>query len=216
MVVFDDVIAANTSARLRALTKGLFFPTGGQLVTFVVDGREIGTTLSGGDGYAFHRYTPRGTGVFPLEARAGDEMDTGTIIVMGAGDRLILVEIESALLEPSLALAPRQDSNPALRKLSQDSRVLYLTTLMGVPRARAWLADHEFPLSAVMKWEGGRFLDRCREDGIDVSAIIASPAVLDEAQGVSDRFSFQATDSGEKTGGWNKLLEQLQNRKNGP
>lgn len=213
VVVFDEVVPHNTSARLRALTKGRFFPEGGRLVTFVVDGKEIGTTLSGGDGYAFYRYTPRSGGVLRFEARAGDDRDAGVIVSMGRRDSLVIVEVESSLIEPSLALTPRPDSVNALKEIARDARVLYITTLMGAGRARAWLADHEFPQSAVMEWEGPRILDAFKEDGINVSAIIASPAVLDQAGEISGRYSFQETDSGDKAGSWGEILERLRRQK---
>ncbi|MEE8328846.1 MAG: hypothetical protein V3R54_02825, partial [Thermodesulfovibrionia bacterium] len=50
VMVYDSVTTTGNAVKLTAVTKGLFFPEGGKLVKFYLDGKHIGTNLSGGDG----------------------------------------------------------------------------------------------------------------------------------------------------------------------
>lgn len=210
VIVYDGVTSAGRSVQLKAVTKGRFFHEGGKLVKFYLDETHIGTTLSGGDGYAFLEYLALSPGIRHLKVMAGVDTDKGILLVTGENDRVLLIEIEGALFAPSLRdfFKPAQGSEDTLYKLSKRFRIIYLTSLIGVTPSRKWLKDNDFPPSAVLKWEGD-ILDDLHEKGIRLYAIIASPAVLSEASVIKKRFSFKESEEGLLVKDWADLSKRL-------
>ena len=210
VVVFDNVVPVNKTIKLKALTKGRFFTEGGKLVTFYVEGKKIGTTLSGGDGFAFFKYTPSSQGIINIKVEAGDEGDEGVILAAGKKDNIVIIEIESILLENIFSRKAIKDSNESLKQLSENFRILYITTMIGARESRKWLKEKGFPVFPVFKWEGVEMLNELREQGIEVYAIIASPAVLSEASDINKRFSFNETEDATEVKDLPDFLNQLQ------
>ncbi len=222
VTVYDSVTATNRTAKLMAVTKGRFFPEGGKLVKFYLDGRHIGTNLSGGDGYAFLEYLPLSSGIKHLKVMEGDDTDEGILLVTKKNDRVILIEIESTLfalklrdlLQPANPVRKESSngvkgSKDALQRFSKRFRIIYLTTMIGVKKSREWLKNNEFPPSPVLKWEGTNLLDELQELGVKLYAIIGSPDVLAEASDIKKRFSFKETEDGPAVKDWDELLKQL-------
>lgn len=116
--IYDSVTAVNRAVKLTAFTKGRFFSEGGRLVDFYIDGRHIGRTLSGGDGYAYLHYTPRQGGVKKLEVRSGDDSATAVVLVMEGNERAVLVEVEAGLRRSVFQDEPRPGSLEAVRGFS--------------------------------------------------------------------------------------------------
>ena len=69
VTAFDAVTTVKNPVKLTALTKGRFFSEGGKLVEFHINEKHIGTTLSGGDGYAFLTYTPQSKGLIKIKLK---------------------------------------------------------------------------------------------------------------------------------------------------
>ncbi len=210
VTMFDHVVAVKKTIRLTALTKGRFFPEGGKLVTFYVDEKKIGTTLSGGDGFAFLKYQGNSSGVLKLRVVTGDESDEGALLVTGKKDKVLIAGMDNTLYDNMLAMKPMTDSKKVLEQLSIKYRIIYLSSFVGTGPSKKWLRDNMFPLLPVLKWEGTDMIDEMRERGIHVHAIIASPEILAEATGVERRFSFGDTEEGRRITDWNDLLQQLQ------
>jgi glutaredoxin len=211
VIVFDSITPSGKAVKLKALTKGRFFAAGGKLVTFYVDGEHIGTTLSGGDGYAFLKYLPSSSGIRKLKAESGDETDEGVILVTGKNDNVILVEIESTLFVPSIrnSFKPSKESKDALNKISKKFRIIYLTNLMGATNSRKWLKDNGFPPSPVLRLEGPETLDDLNNKGIRLYGIIGSPALIAEASDIEKKYSFEETEVGTEVKDWEDLSKQL-------
>ena len=209
VTVFDSVVMANEPVKLTALTKGLFFPEGGKLVTFYVNSKKIGTTLSGGDGYAFLKYKSSSRGIKRLKVVSGDDTDEGALLITWKKDRVILIEIESTLFDAMLSFKPSEKGGSALRKLSKQFRIVYVSSLMGMVQSRKWLHANEFPVCPVLKWEGSELIDDLKEKGVSLYAIIASPDLLSEASGIEKRFSFDETEDGIEVKDWDELDRYL-------
>jgi hypothetical protein len=209
VTVFDTVSSFNESIKLKALTKGRFFPEGGKLVTYRVDGMGIGTTLSGGDGYAFMKYKSTSRGIKILKVESGEDTDEGVLLITGKKDRVILIEIESALFDSMLSFKPSEKGRGPLNQLSKKNRIIYISTLMGMTQSRKWLKEHEFPSSPVFKWDGAELIDYLKEKHIPLYAIIGSPDVLTEASGIGKRFSFTETEDATEVRDWDELIEKL-------
>jgi hypothetical protein len=210
IVVFDDVTSVNNPVRITALTKGRFFPEGGKLVKFYINGNHIGTTLSGGDGFAFFKYLPSLSGMQILKAESDNKQDEGRILVTDQSDRVILVEIESALIESIFSLAPFREAKDVINEFHRKYRIIYLRSLLGMKRSRTWLKDNQFHRSPVLKWDGAEMIKDLQERGIRFHAIIASAGILSGAGEIEKRFSFEATENVTVVKDWKELSEQLQ------
>jgi len=211
VIVYDDVTTTDKTVKLKALTKGKFFPAGGKLVEFYVEEKHIGTTLSGSDGYAFLKYHSRSPGIKKLKVKMDTETDEGILLVTNKNDNVLLIEVENTLLVTRLPdlFQPIKGSKEALQRLSKKFRIIYLTTMIGIKESRKWLKDNGFPSSAVMKWQENMTIDELQDRGIRLYAIIASPAVLSEASDIKNRFSFEETEDGVVVDDWDELLKQL-------
>ncbi len=211
IIVYDSVTTNGNAVKLTAVTKGLFFPEGGKLVKFYLDGKHIGTNLSGGDGYAFLKYLPDSKGVKHLKAEREVDTDEGILLVTGKNERVLLIEIEGTLLAPEIqnVFQPVQGGKDALQRLSKRFRIIYVTTLAGVRESRKWLRENGFPLSAVLKWEGADMLAKLQKRGLTLYAIVGSGVVLSEAPDIKKRFSFKEIENAIEVKDWDNLLEQL-------
>lgn len=202
VIIYDAIILSGKSVKLKAVTKSRFFTEGGIIVEFFANGKKIGRTLSGGDGYAFLAYRPSSSGIETIKVTAGDDTDEGTILAAGKKDKVIIVSIENALISVPFSFEPAPGGSEALQKLGLRYRIIYLSGFMDVKRSRQWVRDKGFPISPVLKWEGKSMLAELREQGIKVIAFIGSPEMLSEAQDIKIRLSFEETDDGTVVKDW--------------
>ena len=210
VTVFDTVTMANEPVKLKALTKGRFFPKGGKLVQFYVNNKYLGTTLSGGDGYAFMKYKSSSRGLKSLKVVSGEDRDEGALLITVKKDKVVLIQIESTLFDSMLSFKPSEKGRDALNKLSKKFKIMYVSTLMGMMQSRKWLKDNEFPSLPVFKWEGEELIDDLRDKHIPLYAIIASPDVLTDASGIEKRFSFVETEDATEVRDWDELIDRLE------
>lgn len=206
---FDDVTTSNKTIQIKALTKGRFFPEGGKLVTFYVNDENIGVTLSGGDGYAFIKYRSSSPGVKEVKVEAGEDTDTGALLIVGKKDKVLVIDVDNTLIESIFSQKPAKGSRKVLGQLSKKYRIIYLTGIMGMRRSREWIEENELPVSTVLAWEDKHTISDLLERGVNIYAVIASPDVISELSEVERRYSFKATDEGVEVDDWEKLLEIL-------
>lgn len=135
-------------------------------VSFFAGGRELGTANSGEEGMAVLDCTLPGADVKEVVARAtyrGKVMEDTARVFRWRTDRVIIVididdTISNTDLDDVLFDEEDDDSKPlrhsreALRALSEDYEILYLTArpsfLLG--KTRLWLKDREFPAAPVI------------------------------------------------------------------
>ncbi len=210
VVGYDSVTATHKTIQLKALTKGKFFPEGGRLVGFYLDGKHIGTNLSGGDGYALLEYVPLSSGIKHIKVKAGNDTDEGVLLITEKNDRVLLIEMEGTLYESPFPLQPQKGSKEALQRLSKKFRIVYLTSMIGMKESRRWLKENGFPFSVVLKWKGTALLDELQEQDVKPYAVIGSPAVITECkEHIKKRFSFEDTEDGMVVKDWKELLKSL-------
>jgi hypothetical protein len=212
VIVYDTVTSSSQTVTLRARTKGRFFSEGGKLVSFYIDEKHIGTTLSGGDGYAFLKYLPPSSGLKHVTAKQGDNKDKGILLVTKRSDKVFLVEIDSTLFLPQVRdmFKPSEESKEATQSLSERFRIIYITTLIGMQKSRKWLYDNNFPPAPVLRWRGARMIADLQKQGVKPYAIIGSPALLSEAPDIEKRFSFDDTENGRAAKDWDHLMKLLE------
>ena len=213
--IFDQVTTLDTEVYLKVQTRGRFFSEGGKLVDIYVEDKKVKRILTGGDGYGYQRYTPQRTGMVPMEARAEGRRDTGILLVVDKEDKVILIEIESALKESPLSDRPRRDSRHIITDLAKEYKVVYLNTLLGAILFEGWLNKEKFPESAVLKWQGAKTLKRLTGRGIKLHAIIGSANTISQAKKhIQKRYTFEETSDGRMVDDWEEIMEFLREESN--
>ena len=213
--IFDQVTTLNTEVYLKVQTKGRFFAEGGKLVDIYVEDKKIKRILTGGDGYGYHQYMPRRKGMVPIEARSEGHRDTGVLLVVDKNDKVILIEIESALKESPLSERPRRDSRHVVKDLSKKYKVIYLTNLLGAMFSQGWLKKEKFPDSAELKWQGANMLKSLANRGIQLHAIIGSANTISQAKKyIQKRYTFEETKDGQMVEDWEEIMELIQEESN--
>jgi len=209
VTAFDAVATVKKPVKLQALTKGRFFSEGGKLVEFHIDEKHIGTTLSGGDGYAFLKYTPQSKGLKKIKLKLAEESDEAMLFVTDKKDRVILIAIEAGLFESTLSFKPAEGAKEAIEKITKQFRIIYLTSIIGIKQSKKWLQDNKFHESIVFRWTGNNLIDDIREKDINIFAIVGSPDMLAEIKDIR-KFSFEETEDGTEVEGWSDILKKLQ------
>ncbi len=213
VIVFDGVTTVKKPTYLKVLTKGRLFAQGGKLVDVYVDNKKVKQILTGGDGYGYLKYTPQRTGLTRIEARSMSESDSdsGVILVVAEGDKLILIEVENGLKESLLSQNARANSRKAIETLSQTYKIIYLNTSFAAGLSRNWLRDKEFVETATLKWQGSIMLKSLKEKGIHLFAIIGSAGLVAEAtKYIENRYSFEETKDGQTVKDWEEILKLLE------
>jgi hypothetical protein len=210
VVVFDRVAVVGRPVQLIVLTKGRWFPEGGQRVTWSVGRTGSKQLLTGGDGYGFAMYTPVETGLKAIRAEYRHGQGSGTLLVMGPEERAILVDIDSALRESFLSVRPRRGARRAMVTVGQMYRLIYLHGQTGLGLARQWLEANELPESVVLSWGNADRLRFFERDGIQLHAIIGSADQVTAAEKyIGHRFSFQKSRAGRQVDSWEAVLDAL-------
>ena len=208
--IFDQVTTPNTEVYLKVQTKGRFFSDGGKRVDIYVEEKKIKRILTGGDGYGYHRYLPDRKGMVPIEARSEGHRDTGILLVVDKDDKVILIEIESALKESPLSDRPRRDSRQVVKDLAKKYKVIYLNSLLGAALFQGWLDKEKFPESAVLQWRGASILKALTNRGVNLHAIIGSANTISEAKKhIQNRFTFEETKDGRMVKDWEEIMELI-------
>lgn len=209
ILVSDSISTPGRSVMLKAVIKGRFFPEGGRLVYFSVDGRHIGRTLSGGDGYALLEYKPETPGLKIISVKSGDDVSEGYLLVMRKGVGVVVIEVEEGVMETPLYLRPADEAEEAIEMIMKRYRVIYITSSLGPDIARRILREGDIPPSIVVRWDGELFRELSGL-GVRVKAVIGSPGLLREAKGLArKRYSFRDTEDGEVVRDWNDLAGRL-------
>jgi hypothetical protein len=80
-ILADDMLVfKGEETLLSAQTRGKFFSEGGRLVEFFLNGKSLGKSLSGGDGFAYKQFTPRKSGLVHIAVKSGDDEDTCVLL----------------------------------------------------------------------------------------------------------------------------------------
>ncbi|NOY65162.1 MAG: hypothetical protein GXO97_07200 [Nitrospirae bacterium] len=210
IIVFDSITTIDRPVMLRALTKGRFFPSGGRIVKFFINGKVLGTTLSGGDGYAFFEFIPEKTGLLQVMARSDNEKSTGFLLVCNRGDKLFFVEVENALMGSVFSRNIMNGADVVLRSLMKNFRIIYVTNILGISAARQWIKDKGLPSSVVIKLESEDYISNLQAMGLIPYAMVGSPGLLAQSEGtVKKRFSFVPLEGVTEIKDWFDLRKKL-------
>ena len=211
-VIVDDHIAVSGSAHmLTAKTMGRFFPEGGEVVEFFVDDVSIGKNLSGGDGRAFKELDPGHRGLYPISAAAGNDRDSGLLLVLDKGEAIVFVDIEGTLSGGVFPMEPGDGTRDSIKRISERFPLVYLkSSMLDSGFLKGWLKKYDFEEAPVLEWADGDIFEDVLGYGFKIRAVIGSPPVIESAEGyTSDLFRFDGVGGGEETGGWDELDDKI-------
>lgn len=212
VIVNDMIVPRGEKAMLAAETKGKFFSKGGEVVEFFMDGKSTGTTLSGGDGFAFKQFIPLRTGIYRLTAKSGKDEGNGVLLSLNRGTGIVIVDIEGSLIEKPLSKKPKSGSQKAIKDINKRFPVAFLHNgFMSVKIIKAWLKENNFMELPVILLKEGRGLDDLVERGFKIRAIIGSPEIIESARKYHPAaYSFEETEDAVEVKDWKEIGKKLE------
>lgn len=210
LTIHDMVVPKGKEVMLRAETKGGLFSRGGEVVEFFVDGKSIGRSLSGGDGFAFRQFTPLKTGLHRITVRSDRGEGEGSLFALRKGSRIVFVDVGGSLLE-RFSIKPRHGSQKAIEEIRRRFPVVFLQTgFLSKRTIEAWLKKNEFMELPLVSWRGGAIFDEMGEKGFRIRAIIGSPGVIKSAEEYKPMaFSFEEAEGVVKVKDWEEIIRKL-------
>jgi hypothetical protein len=211
ILVDDMLVLKGDETMLSAQTRGRFFAEGGRLVEFSVNGKSLGKSLSGGDGFAYKQFTPIKTGLFQIAVTSGEDDNTGLLLSLKKGDKIIFVDVEGSLFEGLLSQKPKGGSQEVIEKLSKKFPVVFLQTgLLGANVLKMWLKENGFVDLPVLAWGEGELFDEINKKGLKIKAIIGRQSVIESAQEYKPQsFSFEEAEDAVAVKNWEEIGEVL-------
>mgnify|MGYP001814521666 CR=1 FL=1 len=171
VVVFDQVTTVQTPIKIRVLTRGGFFSAGGRMVDIYLDNNLLKKILTGGDGYGYLKYTPRGPGLKKITARSNTDSASGRILVLNDNEKAIIIDTEGAFKDTVFSDEFRESSQKAVTSLSENYKIIYLSRVLGKGITGIWLEKQNFPKSVILRWRGPKTLENLKKNGVQVHAI---------------------------------------------
>jgi hypothetical protein len=211
VIVHDIVVPQGEEVMLRAETRGKILSKGGELVEFFVDGKSIGKTLSGVDGFAFRQFTTIKTGLHRIAVKSGVGEGNGLLLSLKKGTKIVFVDVEGSLLKGSFSKEPKQGSQKAIKEIYKRFPIVFLQTgLISIKALKAWLKGNEFMELPVIPWKQGALFDDIHEKRFKIKAIIGGEAVIESAKGYKPlAFSFEGVEDAKGVKDWEEIRKKL-------
>lgn len=211
VVVYDNIGLTREEIKIAVETKGRYFSKGGEVVNFTAEGKSIGNSLSGGDGFAYKSFIPKKTGINLINVRYGKDEDTAIILSLRRGSRIVFVDVEGSLLADAFSKKPIEKGRKAITNIINKYPVVYLHSgTLGTKSIKQWLKKNKFPESVVMSWDTGALYRDLSKKGFKIKAIIGSQAVIESATEFKPlAFSFDEFEGAEHIKDWKEIEERL-------
>lgn len=211
VIVHDMIVLKGEKIMLGVETRGKLLAKGGEVVEFFVNGKSIGKSLSGGDGFAFREFTPQRSGMYQITVKSGKDEGNGLLLSLKKGERIIFVEVEGSLLEGLFSKRPKTGSQRIIKKISSRFPVVFLQTgLFGIKAIKTWLKENGFIDLPVIPWKRGVIFDEINEKGLKIKAIIGSQTVIKSAKAYKPKsFSFEEVENAEEVIDWDEIGKKL-------
>jgi hypothetical protein len=211
ILVNDVLVVKGDETQLSAQTRGRFFAQGGRLVEFFINGKSLGKSLSGGDGFAYKQFVPEKTGLFSISVKSGDEDNTGLLMSLKKGDKIIFIDVVGSLFEGMFSQKPRHGGQKVIKELSQKYPLVFLQTgLLSIKVLKAWLKEHGFVDMPVLLSREGLIFDEIYKKGLKIKALIGSHSVIASAQEYKPQsFSFEEAEDAVVVKNWEEISDVL-------
>ena len=211
VVVFDHVTTVQSPINIRVLTRDGFFSAGGRMVDIYLDNNLLKKILTGGDGYGYLKYTPGEAGLKIITARSNADKASGLILVMEENEKALIIETEAAFKDTVFSDEIRASSLKAVKALSENYKIIYLSRFLGKGITGSWLEKQNFPQSVILRWRGPTTLENLKNNRVQMHAIIGSAKVISAAtEQIEKRLSFEQTKDGKTVNDWDEVFKLLQ------
>ena len=181
------------------------------MVDLYLDEAHLKRIMTGGDGYGYFQYTPEKSGMKSIKARSNSQSATGLHLVMTREEKAVVIDIEGAFKNAVFSEEIRDDSQAAVKSLSKEFEIIYMSRFVGKGISRSWLDNEDFPASVILRWKGSNSFKILTQRAIKLHAVIGSAAVISAAKKYADnRFTFEKTRDGTMVRDWDEILELLQ------
>jgi hypothetical protein len=214
VIVHDLITPQAQKIMLKAETKGKLFHKGGEVVEFFVDGKSIGSVLSGGDGFAFKQFTPQKLGTYRITTKSGADAAHGILLSLKRGTEIVFVDVEGSLFREQFSEKVRDGSQKAIREINRRLPVVFLHSgIAGAKKLKAMLEEHGFPSLPVVPWDDGKIFDELHEIGFGMKAVIGRPEIIESAKEYHpDTFTFQESEGAHEVKEWEEISNTLKRR----
>lgn len=151
--------------KVKLKTKGPFIstPISGERIEFIVDGKSIGISLSGGDGVAVREFIPRNEVVYKVRARLDERSrysaDDADMIVASwkKGRPIILIDLNTLIDKGSKgedSPDPAPNALEAVERFSKAYKIILYAIDQDEPlsKRKNWLMKHSFPRLPLLSW----------------------------------------------------------------
>jgi hypothetical protein len=211
VIIHDMIVLRGEETMLKAEARGKFLSKGGEVVEFFVDKKSIGKSLSGGDGFAFRRFTPLKAGIYHITVKSGKDEGNGLILSLKKVDRIVFIDVEGSLLEGLFSKNPRTGSQKIIKKISKRFPVVFLKTgFIGTKAIKSWLKENNFIDSPIIPWGHGAIFDEISEKGLKIKAVIGNQSVIESAKEYKPKsFSFEEVEDAEEVKDWEEIGKKL-------
>lgn len=211
VLIFDVLALKKEEVMLKAETRGVLFPKGGEIIEFFVDGDSIGNALSGGDGIAYKSFVPQKTGTHEISVRYGDESDRGLLLSLKKGSGIVFIDVEGSKLLNPFSKEPLEKKRDVIANIMKKYSLVYLKTgLLDIRSIRAWIRKNEFPESVIMPWREGEVFSETDRKKLAIKAVIGSQQVIESAKEYTPQaYSFEELEGAEKVYEWKDIEKEL-------
>jgi hypothetical protein len=209
--VFDAVTVAGEAATVRVFTGTGPFPAGGERVWIRVAEEPETEILTGGDGYGYRRIRPERSGLMTVRARTRQSGAEGRVLVLGRGERPVLVEIETGLPLPKSIGEARAATRDALSRISDAHPLVYWSRRMGLAPGRAWIRFNDYPEAPMLTGSPHGLAERMEAVGVRWKAVVGGDELLEAVAHITENaFAFRETRFGRRMDSWQAVREALQ------
>ena len=210
VIVYDRITTPGIPIYLKVLTKGKFFAAGGERITFYLNEKQLGKTLTGGDGYGYLKVTPEQKGMQEIEVRTENDEGNGHLLVLDRDEKVIVIEIEGALKTSLYSEDIRTESRNVVEALSRSYKIIYLTRFLGLNISKTWMQNEKLPVSAVIRWEGTDTFEDLKENGVYLWVLIGSAGLVSTSSDYFEKsYTFEETETGTKLENWSEIEKLL-------
>lgn len=196
---------------ISAETRGKLFRKGGEIVEFLVDGKSLGKSLSGGDGFAFKQFRPLRAGLYRIASKSGGEEGKGTLLSLRKGEGIVFIDVKDGLFEGVFSERPKKGSQEAIRNLARKFPVILLQTgFPGTEAIKTWLRENDFISLPVIPWDQGAVFDDMKGRGLKIRAVIGGASIIESAAEYKPRaFSFGEAEGAAEVKDWKEIGKKL-------
>jgi len=211
VIVHDMIAVKGEEVMIEVETKGKLFRKGGEVVEIFLDGKTLGKSLSGGDGFAFKQFKPVKAGKYQITAKSGKEEGKGLFFSLRKGDRILFVDVEGSLSEGVFSEQPKKGSQETIQRLSIRFPIVFLQTgILNANAMKSWLKQNGFKELPVIPWNQGAIFDEIKEKGLKIKAIIGSKTVIESAKKYKPKaFSFEEVEDTYEGKDWEEIGKKL-------